>query len=119
MRLVPAHPPSHPRWGGPAHCIQPITGGGAVTTHVLGAPQGLSSNIYDLNLENRSITGLASLTNGAGLFMGLDVRNGLVRDGKGHADASGHIKSAVMAYNEGSGPLLNGFRECQTYRDAK
>ena len=74
-----------------------------IETHLLGAAQGSSYNVYDLNLEQHTINGLASLSNGGGMFMGLGVWNGLILDGEGALNASGQIPSTVVAYNEVTG----------------
>lgn len=74
-----------------------------VQTHLLGYAQGAAFNVYDLNLQQRTITGLASISNGGGIFDGLSVWNGLVLDAEAKLEASGSITSTVVAYNEITG----------------
>lgn len=75
-----------------------------VHTHLQGANQGLSSNVYYLNLKTREITGLASLTNGGGFFEASGAWNDLVVTGES-TDATPHgpYPSCMVAYNEVTG----------------
>ncbi|NMP24877.1 hypothetical protein [Sulfobacillus harzensis] len=75
-----------------------------VTTKLLGANQGQSSNVYYLNLTTRRIVGLASLTNGGGFFDALASWNGLVVTGESTDDtADTPFPSAMVAYNQRTG----------------
>lgn len=71
-----------------------------VETHLAGANQGFAANVYYLNLVRHTVTGLASLSNGGGLFLGLGIWNGLVVD----EEATDLTRtSALLAYNEVTG----------------
>ncbi|WP_040767519.1 hypothetical protein [Sulfobacillus thermosulfidooxidans] len=74
-----------------------------IETHLFNAAQGVAFNVYYLNLQQRTITGLASLSNGGGLFMGVAVWNGLVLDGEASLGVNGKISASVVTYNEVTG----------------
>lgn len=75
-----------------------------VETHLAGANQGFSANVYYLNLVRHTVTGLASLSNGGSLFLGLGIWNGLVVDGETMLNAPARtFLSTVVAYNEVTG----------------
>ncbi|MFB5189936.1 hypothetical protein [Alicyclobacillus fastidiosus] len=76
----------------------------AVQTQVLQANQGGAVNLYDLDLANHRIVGLASLTNGGGLFNSMRVVSGMVFTGaameSGH---NGQINATAYVYDEVTG----------------
>ncbi len=74
-----------------------------VETHLLGYAQGSAFNLYDLNLQRRTITGIASISNGGGIFSSLSVWNGLVLDAEAKLGAGGNLTSTVVTYNEITG----------------
>ncbi|NMP23685.1 hypothetical protein [Sulfobacillus harzensis] len=75
-----------------------------ISTHLLGAAEGLSTNIYYLNLEHHTITGLASVSNGGGIFSSIAIWNGLVVDGEAREQVkTSTFSSNVVAYNEVTG----------------
>lgn len=75
-----------------------------IATHILGAAQGYASNVYYLNLQSHTITGLASVSNGGGIFSALAIWNGLVIDAEaGENVTNGTFPATVVAYNEVSG----------------
>ncbi len=75
-----------------------------INTHLQGANQGLSSNVYYFNLKTRQITGLASLTNGGGFFQAFSAWNDLVVTGEStDATALKPYPSYIVAFNEVTG----------------
>jgi hypothetical protein len=57
--------------------------------------------VYYLNLPSHHIVGIASLTNGGGLFSGLNVWTGLVLDGEASdLTSNGKSSSDVVLFNE-------------------
>jgi hypothetical protein len=75
-----------------------------VQTQVLQANQGGVMNLYYLDLANRKIVGLASLTNGGGLFFGMRVVSGMVLTASAtDLTSNGQTKAAAYVYNEVTG----------------
>lgn len=61
-------------------------------------------NLYYLDLVNHKIVGLASLTNGGGLFFGMRVVSGMVLTGAAtDLTSNGQTKAAAYVYNEVTG----------------
>lgn len=73
-------------------------------TQVLLANQGQAINLYYLNLANRHIVGLASLTLGGGLFFSMRVVSGMAFTGSAtDLTADAQIKATAFVYNEVTG----------------
>ncbi|MCI0183776.1 hypothetical protein [Sulfoacidibacillus ferrooxidans] len=94
----------------------------SIRTQMLFANQGTSTNLYDINLAQHKIHGLASLTAGGGLFFSMRVVSGLVLTSEASDLAtSGTFQYAAYAYNEQTGDRtlihdspfnsLNGFQD--------
>lgn len=75
-----------------------------MNTSVLGANQGDASNLYYVNLAKHRIVGLASLTNGGGMFSAMRIVSGMVFTYSAtDLTSSGHTLAAAYVYNEATG----------------
>lgn len=75
-----------------------------VQTQVLQANQGGAINLYYLNLASHKMVGLASLTNGGGLFSSARTVSGMVFTGSAtDLTSTGQTKAAAFVYNEVTG----------------
>ncbi|QSO52932.1 hypothetical protein JZ785_03135 [Alicyclobacillus curvatus] len=61
-------------------------------------------NLYYLDLANHKVIGLASLTNGGGLFPSMRVVSGMVLTGSAtDLTSNGQTKGAAFVYNQVTG----------------
>ncbi len=73
----------------------------SIRTRLLQANQGLATNLYYINLVDHTIEGLASLTDGGGLFSSLRVVSGMVFTGFAtDLPVNSNVDSAAFVYNE-------------------
>lgn len=73
-----------------------------IQTHVLGAPQGWATNLFYLDLSRHRMTGLASLSEGGGLFCDARVFPGVVLTGQA-TTTNASVYGAAFAFDEVTG----------------